>query len=81
MTLRNETGGVDGEGRSLTVQMLLLRAYAFLGGGLADGLGESLASKAVTGGQQPVVDRLPCHSHDEGCCFCSSSCSRWLLFT
>lgn len=55
--------------RSLTVQMLLLRAYAFLGGSLADGLGESLASKAVTGGQQPVVDRLPCHSHDEAVVF------------
>jgi len=63
--------------------VLLLRAYAFLRGGLANGLGESLARKAVTGGQQPVVDRLPCHGHDEAVvvAFALPAPARWLLFT
>jgi len=61
--------------------VLLLRANAFLRGGLANGLGESLARKAVTGGQQPVVDRLPCHGHDEAVAVVVSAAARWFLFT
>lgn len=57
---------------ALTIQMLLLRPNAFLRCGLAHRFGQSLACKAVTSSQQPVVDCLPCHSHDEAVFF--SSC-------
>jgi len=69
---------------ALTIQMLLLRPNAFLRCGLAHRLCQSLASKAVTGSQQPVVDCLPSHSHDEAVFmmfFLSVICNRMYVCT